>query len=208
MIEESMIRKWKKMYGRVFRCVIQDDVWYYRALRLGEVRTVSMCEDQEQKELMILKCGIIHPKIEDLEGITAGAADRLVLLISGVTGADEESILKRVSDERDKLGISDDYLKWKVQIIKTLNYNPDEVDRMTMDDFVRAIVLTEEVQGRPLVSVGKDDGTTAQPVEEEEEGELENVDTSTAANISERRLRARYVAEKQKKRNRIGRNSR
>jgi hypothetical protein len=207
MTENLMVQKWKKAYRHVYRTTISGEQWYYRALRMHEIRTVSMCTDQEDKELSILQYGVIHPVIKDLNSIIAGAAETLVLLISKVTDATEGSILRKVNEERDRLGMSDDYLKWKVEIIKSLNYTPEQVDGMTIDEFVRALVLSEEVQGRPLVASGDDDGTTAAqdetmaPLEENE-----NMDTGDAATNAARQLRVHYLAGRRKRRKELGRN--
>lgn len=207
MAENLMIQKWKRMYGHVYKIIISGDTWYYRALRMCEIRAVSTCIDQEEKELSILKSGVLHPTVSNLNNITAGAAEALVLLISRVTDATEESILRKVSEQRDKLGMSDDYLKWKVEIIRSLNYTPEQVDEMTIDEFVGALVLAEEVQGRPLVASGEDDGTSVSqddsmgPAEENE-----NMAPGDAADASARTLRSSYLAGRRKRRKELGRN--
>lgn len=212
MFEKNLINKWKKEHKRVFKVEISGNVFYYRRLTVGEIRTVSLCEDQEQKELRILKSGVLHPQINTLLDIPAGAADNLVSLISKVTEATEESILKKVSDERDRMGMTDDYLKWKVEIIKTLNYTPREIDKMTIDEFVEALVMAEEVQGRPLVASGEDDGSSiSEPATKTTDTSLptEGVETNDplsqdVANSLAIRLRNEYLAGK-KRRQRFGR---
>lgn len=206
MFEKSMINKWKKKYKRVFKTELSGIPWYYRRLSVGEIRTISLCEDQEQKELLILQIGVIYPTIKSLNDVPAGASDNLVSLISKVTGATEENILDLVSKERDRLGMSDDYLKWKIEIIKTLNYTPKDVDNMTMDEFVEALVMAEEVQGRPLVSSGKDDGTSVQPDTNNlsSPDEIDNADPGDIANSAAAKLRTEYITNK-KRRRRLGR---
>jgi len=206
MFEKSMIGKWKKQFKRVFKATLSGTTWYYRRLTVGEIRKISLCEDQEQKELLILQSGFLQPIIETLNDIPAGSADSLVSLISRVTEATEENILKKISEERDRLGMSDDYLKWKVEIIKTLNYTPRDIDAMSIDEFVEALVMAEEVQGRPLVASGKDnDGppppqTTDMGAPEENE----NMSVGDAASTAAVELRNKYL-EGKKRRQRFGR---
>ena len=159
---EEQINKWKAEFGKVYRIRMLHQDYIFRPLRMSEYHQISQQEDPVEKELIILSRGVLHPKI-DLDTIPSGVAERLVLYISHVTNITEETILQKVQEKRDALGMTDDYLKWKCHLIKALNYKPEEVDAMNLDQFIEALVMAEEVLGAPLISAGSDEAELPQP---------------------------------------------
>ena len=206
---EEQIEKWKAEFGKVYRITMLRQDYIFRPLHMSEYHLVSQSEDPVEKEMIILSRGVLYPKI-DLATIPSGVAERLVLYISSITNITEETILQKVQEKRDKLGISDDYLKWKCHIIKALNYKPEEVDAMNLDKFIEALVMTEEVLQAPLISVGSDEAElppagpdTDAPEETEilplKKGEIPKpvLETQAAGTVDE--LRRVYAEEKKRR---------
>lgn len=202
------IKEWKRKYGRVYRLFYNDEPYYFRAMNMGEFRRISLMEDMQEKELVILVNGVLYPRVTDLDDLPSGLAERLVLLISNVTNITEENIVHKVSQARDALGITDNILALQIEIIKNLNYTPDVVDNMSLDEFVRAVVLAEAVVGRPLIAGGMDDKPqqeetgedTSRPGDPDQFVEVSNMKTidemEGVANENANRLRKIYDRKK------------
>ena len=192
--------KGKKYVIRFF-----DDEYVIRPLNVGEYRTISMIDGMEEKQLAILKAGVITPPITSLDTILSGIAETLVLQISNLTDINESSMATKVAAERDRLGVTDDMLSFKLEIVKYLNYTPRQVDEMSIDDFVEAIVLVEAITNKPLVASGKDDGVRAKKTSISEESALESADPKDrvameqVANKNAIRLQQVYLMKKKAK---------
>lgn len=156
-----------------------------------------MMDEPSEKEQFILHRAVLSHEIF-LDAVPSGLAENLLLLIAKTTDISEESILQKVQASRDKLGMADDFFRWKVHIIKSLNYTPEQVDKMTIDKFLECVVLAEEVLGAPLVAVGKDDGVDVHretPSMDQPE-EIENADMNQVANNMQHHLREFYKTSK------------
>lgn len=198
---EEQIKKWKAEFGKVYRITLLKQDYIFRPLRMNEFHLISQTDDPIEKEMIILHQGILYPKI-DLSQIPSGVAERLVLYISQITNITEESILRKVQEKRDKLGMTDDYLKWKCHLIKTLNYKPEEVDAMNFDQFIEALVMAEEVLGAPLVTIGSDEAELPEAgpdVGPPEEQEVDQVVHNAQAEQTVDDLRRVYVREKKRR---------
>ncbi len=171
---EEQIKKWKKQYGKIYSVELLGNTYIFRSLLMGEYHNVSKEDDVILKEQIILNHGVLHPLSISISNIPSGVAEKLVLYISQATGISEKSILDKVQEKRDQLGITDDYLKWKTKIIQSLNYTPDQVDSMSFDKFIESLVMAEEVLQTPLVAVGSDEAELPQselPTGPPEEGD-------------------------------------
>lgn len=207
---EKQIKRWKAQYGKIYRINLLKQDYIYRSLLMGEYHHVSQQDDPVEKEKIILSCGVLHPNI-NLATIPSGIAERLVICISQITDITEKTIIDKVQEKRDELGLTDDYLKWKCQMIKALNYKPEEVDAMTFDQFVTALVMAEEVLGAPLVVIGQEEDElpqappdTAPPEEADqvvplEKGEVPKAVLETQADQTVDDLRRIYKREKNKR---------
>lgn len=145
----------KKQYGRVFKYSKDGVDYIYRPLCMGEYHHLSRIEDVAEMELKTLQYGIVSHKIKTMNDIPSGVAESLVLLISKVTNISLEVILAKVQQYRDEMGMADDYIRWKSQLIKCLNYTPEQIDSMSVDEFAKNLVMAEEVVGMPFVTMGE-----------------------------------------------------
>lgn len=140
-----------------YRLRFHDETYIYRPLTIGEFREVSLIEDTFEKEARILAFGLVSPGTAHGD-LPSGLAEALVVLISKVTDITEDRIIQEISHARDRLGITDNILTWKVEIIKHLHYTPRQVDAMTLEEFMDAIALVEVVNGgQPLVAASRED---------------------------------------------------
>lgn len=161
-------RRLKRLYPKLYKFRSCDQDWYFRPLNIGEYRQVSVQDEPDLKESTILSFGLVWP-ILSFADIPSGTAEHLVMFITQVTDINEGSVLQKVQEKRDSLGMTDDILRWKIQIVKHLNYTPDQVDAMSLDKFVESLILVEEMIGMPLVAQGEETpsappkDTTAQP---------------------------------------------
>lgn len=199
------IELWKRKYGKVYRTRIMGDDFYFRAMNIGEFRKISMIDDLEQKELAILSIGVLFPDVKTLDDLISGTAEKLILYISNVTNITDETMMQKVSEARDRLGITDNILSLQIEIIKCLNYTPKQVEAMSLEEFVEAVVLAEAMLGKPLIAAGKDDGqgeptitvdsqTQPSPVEL---GDMKSIDQmENVANKNAVGLRESYLRKK------------
>ncbi len=208
---DRQIKRWKAQYGKIYRINVLKQDYIFRSLLMGEYHRVSQQDDPVEKERIILTCGVLYPNI-NLTTIPSGVAERLVICISQVTNITEKTITDKVQEKRDELGMTDDYLKWKCQMIKALNYKPEEIDNMTFDRFVEALVMAEEVLGAPLVAIGPEEEAMPQenpvdqkPQEEEQVvpltkgGEIPRAVLETQADQTVKDLKLIYAREKKKR---------
>lgn len=151
----------KKKWGKIYKAVVFGETYLYRALRIGEFREVSLIDEPEDKELAILRLGVLSPKIASLDDLLSGVAEILIGLVSRVTDISEDTLSQKVSEARDNLGITDNVLSLEVEIIRNLNYTPDRVKGMTLDEFAEALAMAEAVAGKPLLSTGKEERPAA-----------------------------------------------
>jgi len=152
-----MIEELKKKWGKVYRVVLFGDTYLFRALRIGEFRDVSLIDEPEVKELAILSRGLLSPKVTVLDDLLSGIAEFLIGVISKVTDISEDTLAQKMSEARDRLGITDNILSLEIEIIKHLNYTPDRVNDMSLVEFTEALAMAEAVAGRPLLSTGKEE---------------------------------------------------
>ena len=162
MENNPRIKEWKRRYGKVYKVVHNGDPYFFRAMNIGEFRRISLMDDMVEKEHVILTNGILWPTVRELDDLPSGLAERLVMYISNATNITEESMVRKVSEARDRLGITDNILSLQIELIKSLNYTPDVVDSMGFDEFVRAVVMAEAVLGRPLIAGSLDDSPQTQ----------------------------------------------
>ncbi len=198
---EEQIAKWKAEFGKIYRVRLMNQDYIFRPLLMSEYHTVAQQDDPVEKENIILSRGVLYPPI-DLSTIPSGVAERLVIYISQATNITEDTIIQKVQEKRDLLGMTDDYLKWKCHLIRTLNYKPEEVDAMSLDKFINALVMAEEVLGAPLISIGTDEDELPQVrsnTEQAEEQEVEHIEHSVQADQSVQELKQIYAREKKKR---------
>lgn len=150
---KSDISSWKSKW-KVYKVDFFGEHYFFRAMNVGEFRKISLIEDMHEKERIILTKGVLWPKVSGLDNLLSGIAERLVLLISNATNITEETIIQKVGEARDRLGITDNILALQIEIVKNLNYTPDKVDEMSFDEFIDSVVLAEAVVGRPLIAGG------------------------------------------------------
>jgi hypothetical protein len=151
-----LLRKVKERWGRVYKATILGAEYIFRPLRVGEYRDVSIMEDMEAKELKILSTSLLSPKVNMLDDLLSGVAELLISMITNVTDINENSLMRKVSEARDRLGITDNILGLQIEIVKNLNYTPDQVYQMDFEKFVESICLVEAMTGKPLVAAQPD----------------------------------------------------
>jgi hypothetical protein len=159
---KSDISSWKSRW-KIYKVDFFGDSYFFRAMNVGEFRKISLIEDLQEKERIILTKGVLWPKVDDLDDLLSGIAERLVLLVSNATNITEETIIQKVGEARDRLGITDNILALQIEIVKNLNYTPDKVDAMSFDEFIDAVVLAEAIVGRPLIAGGLEEPLPESP---------------------------------------------
>lgn len=185
---------------RIYRTNILGEDYVFRPLSIGEFRQVSLVEDSEEKELGILSRALVSPKVEKLDDLLSGVAECLIAAVSSVTDITEESLMRKVQEERDRLGVTDNILALELEVIRHLNYTPDRVRDMSIDEFVEAVVMAEVIAGKPLIASGGDDSTRAsreahEPAEESADprnrAEMEDVARRSAERLIDKYRRGK-----------------
>lgn len=97
-LTQEQIAKWKEEYGKVFKVVINDKTYVYRALRRAELRgiqdkypvvnpMVGMTPEQsENMENDIALTCVLYPENLTLDQIGAGTPGTLADCISNISG--------------------------------------------------------------------------------------------------------------------------